>query len=78
MRDFAVEGLRCLIIASCTLSQGDFDSWYAQYASAASDLSQIELKKRGERNRIEELEDKIEGNMTLHGATAIEDRLQDG
>jgi magnesium-transporting ATPase (P-type) len=78
MRDFAVEGLRCLIIGSAVLSQNEYDAWSAQYALATSDLNQIELKKKGEKNFIEELEDKIEGNLTINGATAIEDRLQDG
>jgi magnesium-transporting ATPase (P-type) len=78
MRDFAVEGLRCLIIGSAVLTQADYDAWAAQYLAATSDLLQIEMKKKGEKNRIEELEDRIENNLVLNGATAIEDRLQDG
>ncbi len=78
MRDFAVEGLRCLIIASAVLTTQEFEQWNNAYLAATSDLQQIELKKKGEYNRIEELEDRIENNLTLNGATAIEDRLQDG
>ena len=78
MRDFAVEGLRCLIIGSAVLSPDEYASWNTQYSAAASDLVQIELRKKGENNRIEDLEDKIENNLTINGATAIEDRLQDG
>uniref|UniRef100_A0A7S3HLE4 Phospholipid-transporting ATPase n=2 Tax=Spumella elongata TaxID=89044 RepID=A0A7S3HLE4_9STRA len=78
MRDFAVEGLRCLIIASNVLTTQDFEQWNNAYLAATSDLHQIELKKKGEYNRIEELEDRIENYLTLNGATAIEDRLQDG
>lgn len=78
MRDFAVEGLRCLIIGSSHLTTQEYEQWSHAYSAATSDLNQIELKKRGEKNRIEELEDQIEGNLTLNGATAIEDRLQDG
>ena len=78
MRDFAVEGLRCLIIASAVLPQQDFEQWHAAYTVAASDLGQIELKKKGEPNKIEDLEDRIENNLVINGSTAIEDRLQDG
>jgi hypothetical protein len=36
---------------------------------------EIERKKREEPNLIEELEDLIEGNLSLLGAIALEDRL---
>jgi phospholipid-transporting ATPase len=78
MRDFAVEGLRCLIIGSATLHPQDYEGWSKAYHGAMSDLKQIELRKKGEPNKIEDLEDKIESNLTLNGSTAIEDRLQNG
>ncbi|KAJ1410249.1 hypothetical protein B484DRAFT_402969, partial [Ochromonadaceae sp. CCMP2298] len=55
-----------------------YDEWHEEYMAACSDLQQIEKKKAGLANRIEELEDRIEADMACCGATAIEDRLQDG
>ena len=78
MRDFAVEGLRCLLIGYAEIKRADYDKWVQAYDTACSDLSQIELRKAGEANRIEELEDAIESRLVLAGATAIEDKLQDG
>lgn len=78
MKDYAVEGLRCLIIGHTHIKRSDYERWAEAYAAAMSDLVQIELKKRGEPNRIEDLEDAIEAKLVLAGATAIEDKLQDG
>ena len=78
IQEFALEGLRCLIIASCIISNHDYKKWSDAYMKATTDLNQIELMKNGMYNLIEELEDQIEQNLMLHGATAIEDRLQDG
>ncbi|KAF1788353.1 P-type ATPase, N-terminal [Phytophthora cactorum] len=58
---YATEGLRTLVIAQKELSQTPM-------------LSGL---KRGEPNRIEELEEQLEQGLELMGATAIEDRLQD-
>lgn len=78
MKEFSVEGLRCLYIAQAIVKDKDYTKWAEDYRHARTDLVQIEKKKRGEPNRIEELEDCIEQNLILLGATAIEDRLQDG
>ena len=39
--------------------------------SAKTDLNEIDKKKRGLANKIEELEEEIESQLTLVGATAI-------
>lgn len=78
MKEFSVEGLRCLYICSSTLKDKDFLRWNEEYAKAKTDLSQLEKRKRGEQNAIEDLEDALEQGLILLGATAIEDRLQDG
>ena len=78
MKEFSVEGLRCLYISYSVLKEKDYQRWYEEYSAARTDLNQIEKKKKGEPNRIEDLEDMIEQNLLLIGATAIEDRLQDG
>eukprot|EP00604_Paraphysomonas_vestita_P000043 CAMPEP_0174826158 /NCGR_PEP_ID=MMETSP1107-20130205/43593_1 /TAXON_ID=36770 /ORGANISM="Paraphysomonas vestita, Strain GFlagA" /LENGTH=57 /DNA_ID=CAMNT_0016058715 /DNA_START=1125 /DNA_END=1295 /DNA_ORIENTATION=+ len=41
-------------------------------------MEELEKRKVGEPNLIEDLEDEIEQQLTLIGCTAIEDRLQDG
>jgi phospholipid-transporting ATPase len=78
MRRFSIEGLRCLYIAIATVSEETFRSWNIKYQQAITDLNQIEKQKKELPNDIDTLEDVIESNLTLLGATAIEDRLQDG
>lgn len=78
MRDFSIEGLRCLIISYAVISDKNFLEWHKQYRSASMDLDEISAKKRGDPNLIEQLEDELEQDLLLLGATAIEDRLQDG
>ena len=68
---FAVEGLRTLCIAERELSEKEYMNWRREH-----DLAATALENREE--RLEEVADKIEQNLTLLGGTAIEDRLQDG
>jgi phospholipid-translocating ATPase len=51
---------------------------FRHYDEANLDLNEIAKKKNGEENDIENLENIIEDNLIVVGATAIEDRLQDG
>lgn len=78
MRDYAVEGLRCLVVGSAIIPKKEYEKWSVAYKAATTDLNQIDLNKKGLSNKIEDLEDKIEQNLTLIGCTAIEDKLQDG
>eukprot|EP01040_Poterioochromonas_malhamensis_P018454 gene18454-21559_t len=78
MREFSIEGLRCLYIGYAVIKEKDFQRWNDEYSAVRTDLNQMEKKKKGEPNRIEDLEDMIEQGLILIGATAIEDRLQDG
>ena len=68
---FAVEGLRTLCIAEKELSEEEYREWRKEH-----DLAATALENREE--RLEEVADKIERDLTLLGGTAIEDRLQDG
>lgn len=71
LEEFASEGLRTLCYAMREISQQEYDHWSTIYEAAATTLT----------NRAEELDkaaEIIEKNMTLLGATAIEDKLQDG
>ncbi|KAI1278906.1 hypothetical protein F5Y07DRAFT_57542 [Xylaria sp. FL0933] len=68
---FAREGLRTLCIAQRILSEQEYLEWRKEHDKAASAIQDREEK-------LEEVADKIEQNLTLLGGTAIEDRLQDG
>lgn len=68
---FANEGLRTLTLAYRVVSEGEYDSWVTRYQDA---LASIE-DREGE---IERVSDEVEQGLLLLGATAIEDKLQDG
>ncbi|KAI8090920.1 uncharacterized protein B0P05DRAFT_463626 [Gilbertella persicaria] len=68
---YACEGLRTLCFAMREISEEEYAKWSAIYEKASTTLV----------NRAQELDDAaeiIEKNMFLLGATAIEDKLQDG
>lgn len=71
---YSLEGLRCLFIGYTEVSVDKYDQWRVQYKRATSDLSEIENRRAGMENQIEALEDMIERDLTLLGATALEDR----
>ncbi|KAI1475197.1 phospholipid-translocating P-type ATPase [Daldinia eschscholtzii] len=68
---FAREGLRTLCIAERVLSEQEYLEWRKEHDKAATAMHDREEK-------LEEVADKIEQELTLLGGTAIEDRLQDG
>ncbi|KAF3901622.1 hypothetical protein ABW21_db0205711 [Orbilia brochopaga] len=68
---FAREGLRTLCIAERVLSEEEYREWMQQYDAAISATV-------GRDEKVEEISDMIEQNLSLLGGTAIEDRLQDG
>jgi phospholipid-translocating ATPase len=68
---FAREGLRTLCIAEKDLSEEEFKNWHRQHQVAAAALV-------GRDEKLDELADTIERDLTLLGGTAIEDKLQDG
>lgn len=68
---FAREGLRTLCIAQRVLPEQEYLEWRKEHDKAAAAIQDREEK-------LEEVADKIEQNLTLLGGTAIEDRLQDG
>lgn len=71
LHDFAVEGLRTLCLAYADLDEGWFQEWHRRYREASSQIANRE-------EAIERITDEIERNLTLIGATAIEDKLQEG
>jgi len=75
---FLEEGLRCLYVASRIIKDDFYKVWSKKYNSARVDLRQLERKKKGEPNVIDELIEDLEQQLTLLGCTGIEDRLQYG
>ena len=68
---FAGEGLRTLCLAVRDVDEAYFEDWKDRHHEAS-----VSLKSREE--RLDKLYEEIEQNLTLLGATAIEDKLQDG
>ncbi|KAJ2916976.1 hypothetical protein MD484_g3448, partial [Candolleomyces efflorescens] len=69
--DFASEGLRTLTLAYKVISEDYYQAWAERYHEATVSLDDREEK-------IEAICSELEQDLRLLGATAIEDRLQDG
>lgn len=69
---YAATGLRTLVFAQKELTQEEYESWAKRYHHA-------ETSPGDNRDAlVEALQDEIERNLVLVGASAIEDKLQDG
>ncbi|CAH0477110.1 unnamed protein product [Peronospora belbahrii] len=71
LQEYASEGLRTLTTAVRHLTQEEYDQWSQLYRQA-------EFSMDGRAAKIAKVSAIIEAELTLLGATAIEDRLQDG
>jgi phospholipid-transporting ATPase len=71
LEDFANEGLRTLCFAYVDIPDDVYDQWKETYHKASTAMQNRERK-------IEDAASLIETNLILLGATAIEDKLQDG
>lgn len=71
LEDFATEGLRTLCVAMREIPEQEYRQWSRMYDQAAATIVD-----RSE--ALDKAADVIEQNMFLLGATAIEDKLQDG
>ncbi|CAG8643042.1 3205_t:CDS:10 [Rhizophagus irregularis] len=71
IEDFSNDGLRTLTLAYRELSETRYKSWLKEYQAAASSLTDRSEK-------IDKVSEKIEKELILLGATAIEDKLQVG
>ncbi|OCK83559.1 putative phospholipid-transporting ATPase [Lepidopterella palustris CBS 459.81] len=72
LEEYAAEGLRTLCLAMREIPENEFQEWWQVYNTAITTVSG---------NRAEELDkaaEIIEHDFTLLGATAIEDKLQEG
>eukprot|EP01103_Thecamoeba_quadrilineata_P012000 TRINITY_DN2992_c0_g1_i2.p1 TRINITY_DN2992_c0_g1~~TRINITY_DN2992_c0_g1_i2.p1 ORF type:complete len:946 (+),score=205.61 TRINITY_DN2992_c0_g1_i2:67-2904(+) len=70
LSEFSNEGLRTLIIARREVSKSDYESFHKNYTDAASTLE-------GRDEAVDAVTDPFETQLTLLGATAIEDKLQE-
>merc|ERR1712130_792406 len=70
LETFAREGLRTLCLAVRVIPEADYTAWSVKWKEASSAVNRREEK-------IEEVAVLIEQDLTLIGATAIEDKLQD-
>ncbi|KAF8163678.1 hypothetical protein B0H34DRAFT_649957 [Crassisporium funariophilum] len=71
LSEFAKSGLRTLTLAYKTIPDHEYESWSTRYQEAI-----IALENREE--LVEAVSNELEQDLQLLGATAIEDRLQDG
>ncbi|XP_052238841.1 phospholipid-transporting ATPase ID-like isoform X1 [Dreissena polymorpha] len=71
LNEFAGEGLRTLCLAVKDISDSEFASWSAKFKEAS-----ISMENRDD--KLDAVYEEIETNLILLGATAIEDKLQDG
>ncbi|GAB6027859.1 hypothetical protein CHUAL_002077 [Chamberlinius hualienensis] len=69
--EYAMLGLRTLVIGVRTLSEYDYRTFEAEIREARASIE-------GREEKIAEVFETIEKNLTVLGATAVEDRLQDG
>lgn len=70
LEEFANAGYRTLCFAYAELSEDLFTTWNEEFIKASNVLTNREVA-------IDEVAKLIEINLTLLGATAVEDKLQD-
>uniref|UniRef100_A0A803XVC7 Phospholipid-transporting ATPase n=1 Tax=Meleagris gallopavo TaxID=9103 RepID=A0A803XVC7_MELGA len=71
LNEFAGEGLRTLVVAYKNLDEEYFQDWIKRHHEASTALE-------GREDKLSEIYEEIEKDLMLLGATAIEDKLQDG
>lgn len=71
LNEYSSEGLRTLVVASRNLMDKELEEWQSMYEDASTSLTDRALKLR-------QTAALIECNLTILGATGIEDKLQQG
>ncbi|XP_062869728.1 phospholipid-transporting ATPase ID [Trichomycterus rosablanca] len=71
LNEFAGEGLRTLVLAYKDLNESDFALWRKRHHEASTAMDDREEK-------LDAIYEEIEKDLMLIGATAVEDKLQDG
>jgi phospholipid-translocating ATPase len=72
LEQFASEGLRTLCLAYRKLELSELEAWQRKYTHACSQIGSNRDKL------IDQVQDELERDLILIGATAIEDKLQEG
>ena len=78
LSSYAEDGLRTLAIATVELKIEEYNEWKLRYEKIMLDEEEEAKRKAQMPNKIDDIADEIEQNLILIGATAIEDKLQDG
>ncbi|KAL6061509.1 Phospholipid-transporting ATPase [Balamuthia mandrillaris] len=71
LKNFADSGLRTLGLAYKEISDDEYEDWNSRYYEAS-------ILIQGREEALDAVAEEIEQNLVLMGATAIEDKLQDG
>ena len=71
LEDFAKAGLRTLCLAIRVIPEQFYEEWATKYREAENALQDRD-------DKIEKVAQEIETELTIIGATAIEDKLQEG
>ncbi|XP_013857953.1 phospholipid-transporting ATPase ID [Austrofundulus limnaeus] len=71
LNEYAGDGLRTLVLAYKDLEESYMEGWRQRHHEASTAME-------GREERLDELYEEIEKDMILLGATAVEDKLQDG
>ena len=71
LKKFACDGLRTLVLAKRVISSVEATNWLRKWEKAKADVDSRDHK-------LQVVADEIETKLSLVGATAIEDKLQDG
>ncbi|KAM6902301.1 phospholipid-transporting ATPase ID-like [Xenentodon cancila] len=71
LNEYAGEGLRTLVLAYKDLEESYMEKWRQHYHEASTAIE-------GREERLDELYEEIEKDLILLGATAVEDKLQEG
>ncbi|KAG9449952.1 hypothetical protein H6P81_009917 [Aristolochia fimbriata] len=72
IKQYAEAGLRTLVVAYREIAEDEYEKWQKEFVEAKSSLS-------ADRDaNVDAAADKIEKNLSLLGATAVEDKLQKG
>ncbi|EGR27787.1 phospholipid-translocating p-type flippase family protein, putative [Ichthyophthirius multifiliis] len=69
LRNFGAQGLRTLMLADREIEENQYLEWVQKYNNAQNTLENKEIE-------IEMLQNELEMNLNILGATAIEDKLQ--
>lgn len=77
MEEWAKDGLRTLCFGCKPLPERDLERWLDEYNEFLSDISERQKMDAKQPNRIDAHMDALETGLTLQGATANEDKLQE-